>query len=131
MGTLRRILLVDDEVDSAVMLAEFIGLRGFGEARCAHDALDALDLAKAFVPTMVLLDLGLPGALDGYELARRLRIITPDATLIAVSGFTDAAHKRRALAAGCAAYVTKPVHFPLLERLLSQDRSQQGADDAR
>ncbi len=131
MSTAQRILLVDDETDSAEMLAEFIGLRGLGEARCARDALDALDQARAFVPTMVLLDLALPGAVDGCELARRLRTVTPGATLIAVSGYADAAHKRRALAAGCSAYVSKPIHFPLLEMLLTRARPPDAANADR
>ncbi|HZS40921.1 MAG TPA: response regulator [Polyangia bacterium] len=114
-----RILLVDDDIDSADMLAEFIGLRGYGQARCAHDAPQAIELAREFSPTLVLLDIQLPGAIDGCELARRLRVEVPDAKLIAVSGYADQAHRRRALKAGCVDYMTKPVHFPLLDVLLA------------
>ena len=62
-------LVVDDNVDAAMTLAEAVRLDGH-EVRVAHDGVAALEDAAAFAPEVVLLDIGLPG-MDGYEVARR------------------------------------------------------------
>lgn len=82
-----RILVVEDSVDSAEMLALLLQLRGH-EVRTAGDGPAALDAARAFRPHVVLCDIGLPG-MSGYEVAERLRgqadfTRTP---LIAISGY--------------------------------------------
>ena len=66
--------------------------------RLAHDGFEALEAIKAFQPEVVLLDIGLPG-LDGYEVARRMRL-QPEATqnilLVAVSGYGQDTDRQRA-----------------------------------
>src|SRR5262249_38150069 len=66
-----RVLVVDDNVDAAESLAVLLRLEG-QDVQVAHDGVSALELARAFRPALVFLDIGMPG-MDGYEVCRRLR----------------------------------------------------------
>jgi CheY-like chemotaxis protein len=114
----RKILVVDDNEDAAVGLATLLRLDGF-EVLVAHDGAEALAIAQHEHPALVLLDLGLPG-MDGYEVARRLRAIEglQAARLIAVTGYGQAADKRRTAEAGFEAHLVKPVDIDALERMI-------------
>src|SRR4029079_16444040 len=81
-----RVLAVDDNRDAARMLGEALGLLGC-TVQVVHDGPAALASLPAFAPQMVLLDIGLPG-MDGYEVARRLRLANPDPgfRIVAVTG---------------------------------------------
>jgi two-component system CheB/CheR fusion protein len=101
----RRVLVVDDELDLALTLAELLRTQGH-EVEVAHDGQAALDCASSFAPDVVLLDLGLPG-MNGYELARRLRERLGAAPrLVAVSGYPR--DDRRTREAGFDDHVIKP-----------------------
>src|SRR5262249_37672636 len=67
-----KVLVVDDNVDAAQSLALLLRARGH-EVEVAHDGASTLALAAAQRPDVIFLDIGLPGGLDGYEVARRLR----------------------------------------------------------
>jgi CheY-like chemotaxis protein len=111
-----RVLVVDDNVDAAESLAEL--LRDLGHSvRVAHDGPSAIDLALRLRPQLVLLDIGLP-EMDGYEVARRLRSQGVQSTLVALTGYGEARHRRLALDAGFDDHVTKPVDLHRLESLL-------------
>jgi signal transduction histidine kinase len=109
----RRILIVDDNVDAAELLAEL--LRSVGhEVVVAHDGAQALAAVGAFAAELAFLDIGLP-AMDGYELASRLRA-EHDHTmrLIALTGYGQDQDRARSAAAGFEAHLVKPVspaHF--------------------
>src|SRR5215212_517675 len=66
-----RILVVDDNHDSALSLAMMLSIMGH-DTRTAHDGESAVDTAESFLPEVVLLDIGLP-KLNGYEVAQRIR----------------------------------------------------------
>ena len=104
----RRVLIVDDNVDSATTIGALLELRGH-QVRITHDAESALAAAAAFRPDAALLDIGLPGA-DGYELARRLRRDerTRAVRLVALTGWGQDADRAQAEAAGFDAHLTKP-----------------------
>ncbi len=112
------ILVVDDNADAADSLAWL--LRRWGhEVRTAHDGLAGLKEALAHRPQIVLLDIGLPG-LDGYEVARRLRVeLGRQALLVAVTGYGQEEDRRLAEEAGFDAHLTKPADPGVLERLLA------------
>ncbi|MEQ1506692.1 MAG: response regulator [Myxococcota bacterium] len=116
----RRVLVVEDNVDAAEalqMLLEFAG----HEVRIAFDARRGIDLAKSWRPHVILSDLGLPGGMDGYDLARALGTeLERPWTLVALSGYGRAEDKARAREAGFDAHLTKPVEIEALERLLGQ-----------
>jgi two-component system CheB/CheR fusion protein len=115
-----RILVVDDNVDTAESLALLLRLRGH-EAEIAHDGPAALDLAAAFEPDAVLLDIGLPG-LDGYQVAAELRRQpqTAGALLVALTGYGQEEDQRRAREAGFDHHLTKPVDPQVIYQLLAQ-----------
>ena len=106
-----RILVVDDNVDGADSLAVLLRLSGH-EVSLAHDGLAALDVARAFRPEIVLLDIGLPG-MDGYEVARRLRgnELTRDVILVAVTGYGRDEDRARSHEAGFDYHLVKPISF--------------------
>jgi signal transduction histidine kinase/ActR/RegA family two-component response regulator len=112
----RRVLVVDDNVDSAETMAEILKLWGH-EVQTAHDGVAALEAARAHRPDAVLLDVGLP-VMDGYEIARRLRQEGLATLLVAVTGFGTAEDRRRAEEAGFDTHLTKPVSPDALRRVL-------------
>jgi len=113
----RRILIVDDNVDSAESMAVLLRLDGH-EVRLAHDGLAAVEEACAFRPDVMFLDLDLP-KLDGYEVARRLRPAMRGMTLVAMTGYGQEEDRRRTREAGFHLHLVKPVDFDLLEEMLS------------
>lgn len=124
----RRILLADDNSEFAEMYAQMLESRGH-DVRVAHDGASAVEMTREFGPDVILTDIGLP-ELDGFEVARRLRSQheTSEVLLIALSGRTGEEDRRRAMEAGFDHYLTKPVRFAEVERLLvSQQRLRQTA----
>ncbi len=117
-----RILVVDDNVDAAESLAMMLELDGHAVFK-AHDARSAIACARSERPNAMLLDIGLPD-IDGYELARRLRVVpeVEDAMLIAVTGYGQDEDRRRAEDAGFDRYLVKPVDFESLRKMLSAER---------
>jgi CheY-like chemotaxis protein len=115
----RRVLVVDDNQDSAESLAKLLQMTGH-ETRTAYDGQAALAAAAAFAPEAILLDIGLPG-MDGYEVARRLReeSSTRQIVLIAVTGYGGEEDERRSREAGFDFHLTKPVRLNMLDELLN------------
>ncbi|MBA3463217.1 MAG: response regulator [Deltaproteobacteria bacterium] len=113
-----RVLIVDDNADAAELLAELVGSIGH-QVTVAHDATSAIEIAKDFAPQAALLDIGLP-VVDGYELARLLRQLPScaDTLLIAITGYTQPEDRERALRAGFAHHLGKPVDVATLGSLL-------------
>lgn len=103
-----RVLVVDDNVDAAEMMAALLEAHGHS-VRVAHDAHAAIEAARQFAPDAAVLDIGLPGT-DGYELARRLRADTRTAgtRLVALTGWGQDGDRSRAADAGFDAHLTKP-----------------------
>ena len=114
----RRILLVDDNRDAADSLALLLGLEGH-DVRVAYAGRPAIEIAHEFRPEIAVLDLGLPD-LSGYDVARLLRQdpALGRIELIALTGWGQEEHRKRALEAGFDHHVTKPVDLEQLERLL-------------
>ena len=120
VNTGRRVLLVDDNLDVAVMLATL--LRGDGhEVEVAHDGPAALEAAKAWKPAVVLLDIGLP-AMDGYQVARKLREREggDQLLIIAITGYGQEPDRQKAKDAGFDHYLVKPVPMAKLRELLAE-----------
>jgi signal transduction histidine kinase/ActR/RegA family two-component response regulator len=114
-----RILVVDDNKDSADSLAMLLTLQG-SEVRTAYDGLEAIEAAASFKPDVILSDIGMPG-LDGYQAAQRIRerLHGSKVVLVAMTGWGQEEDKRRSMAAGFDFHLVKPVDPADLERLLS------------
>jgi CheY-like chemotaxis protein len=115
----RRILVVDDNRDSALSLATMLKLMG-NETQTTHDGLEALDVATTFRPDLILLDIGMPKP-NGYDTARRIREQPwgRNIVLIALTGWGQDEDGRRSQEAGFEAHLTKPVDPAALEKLLA------------
>jgi signal transduction histidine kinase len=116
----RRVLVVDDNEDSAETLALALQLEGY-DVETAHGGQQALELAEGFLPEMVLLDIGMPG-MDGYEVARSIRAQPwgADMLLIAQTGWGQEEDRRRTREAGFDAHMTKPLDHARLMSLMRQ-----------
>lgn len=106
----RRILVVDDNVDAADSLAMVLTRIGGHSVTVAYRADQAFVAARAHLPEVVLLDIGMP-QVDGYAVARQLREMpeTRDATIIAVTGYGRTTDRAESLAAGFDLHLLKPV----------------------
>ena len=105
----RNVLIVDDNPMNMKLVRVLLTGEGY-EVRTAADALEALEILKEWRPILILMDIQLPG-IDGLELTRRLKA-DPDTNQIIIIGLTAYAMKgdeERILAAGCDAYIAKPI----------------------
>lgn len=104
-----RVLVVDDNRDSAESMGEFLALSGF-EAKVCFDGPSALTACERFRPDACLLDINMPG-MDGYELARLLRERFADhpPVFATMTAYGDYTHLERAVDAGFDLQFTKPV----------------------
>jgi CheY-like chemotaxis protein len=111
-----RVLLVDDQVDGAYILARLLERHGC-ETRFTGDPFEALEIAAEFQPESACLDLGMPG-MDGYTLARQLRRLPGLAKcrIVALSGYPP--DQDRMAAAGIAMQLLKPVAPTVLSQAL-------------
>jgi PAS domain S-box-containing protein len=115
-----RVLVVDDNIDTATGLARFLKLLGH-DVRVAYDGPTAIEVARAHSPEIILLDIGLPG-MDGYEVVMRLREeeCCRDSLIIAASGYGKDEDRRRSREAGFDHHLVKPVDLDALMNLFSR-----------
>ena len=115
---MRRVLIVEDNVDAAETLATVLELWGH-EVRVAFDGAQGILLAKEFAPDIVLVDIGLPG-MDGFDVARELRSHQmPHLHLVALTGYGADADRARGVAAGFDSYLVKPPPMEALVEILA------------
>ncbi len=109
--TARRVLVVDDNRDSAASLAMLLKLAG-NETYTAHDGLEAVKAAETFRPDVVFLDIGLP-KLNGRDAARRIREQPwgTNMVLVALTGWGQDEDRRRSQEAGFDHHMVKPVDY--------------------
>jgi CheY-like chemotaxis protein len=114
----RKILVVDDNQDSADSLKMLLELLGF-EVRAEYDGPAALSTLEGFTPDYVLLDIGLPG-MNGHEVARRLRSMPglENTKIIAVTGWGQDQDKEASKDAGFHYHLVKPIDVDDLTKVL-------------
>ena len=119
-GPRRRILVVDDNPDAAASLAMMLKLTG-NEVRTARDGMEAVEVAEAFRPQAILMDVGMP-RLNGYGATRLIREQPwgQSVIIIALTGWGQQADKLQAEEAGCNGHLVKPVGLPDLEKVLAE-----------
>ena len=114
-----RVLLVEDTEDNRMMMRRLLELSGY-EVSEATNGVEAVRAAENETPNVILMDLSLP-VVDGLSATRRIRQL-PDLArvpIIAVSAHDTADFHAEALAAGCDAYITKPIDYSELEDLIT------------
>ena len=110
----KKILIVDDDRDQQAGLRVRLTANGF-QICSAYDATQALNVARAELPDLILLDIGLPGG-DGHKVLQRLRNLAPTSLIpvIILSAREPAMHRDRMLQDGAYAYFQKPADDTLL-----------------
>ena len=122
----RRVLVIDDDIDSAEPLRDFLTLSGHA-VEIAHDGAEGVRRAAVLSPDVILCDIGLSG-MSGYDVAKALRVTPgPRPLLVALTGYGSDENRRCALAAGFDAHVVAPVSPKQLEQLLAAAPDPGGA----
>ena len=116
-GSALRILVVEDNRDAADSLQILLDLSGH-QAEVAYTGQDGVDASRRIRPQVVLCDIGLPGGMNGYDVARALRPELPGTCLIALTGYGQEEDQRKAREAGFDRHLTKPVDPAALLHLL-------------
>jgi CheY-like chemotaxis protein len=118
--TQRRILIVDDNRDSADSLAMLLEITG-NKTYLAHDGIEAIEAIEKHRPEVVLLDIGLP-KLNGHEVCRRVREQPwgKDIVVIALTGWGQEDDRRKSEQAGFNGHLVKPVDYEKLLELLGE-----------
>jgi CheY-like chemotaxis protein len=116
--TSRRVLVVEDNLDTVHSMARLIKMMGH-ECQFAINGFAALKISREFMPEIILLDIGLPD-FKGYDIAKQLRYEPglEDTRIIAVSGRPES-DRQLAIDAGCDEFYRKPLEIELLEQLLA------------
>jgi PAS domain S-box-containing protein len=115
-----RVLVADDSADGLESMAELLALLG-NEVHVAHDGIEAVAIAEAVRPNLVLMDIGMP-RLGGLEATQQIRARPwgKGITIIALSGWGQDSDRQRSRAAGCDGHLVKPVDFSQMEKLLTE-----------
>jgi PAS domain S-box-containing protein len=115
----RKVLYIEDNLSNVKLVAQLLGRRERIELVTAHDPSMGMDLARSQQPDLILLDINLPG-MDGYQVLGELRkdprlAATP---VVAVSANAMSQDRERGMAAGFAAYLTKPLRLDEFDAVL-------------
>ena len=115
-----RVLVVDDNVDSAQTLGMMLDVLGH-QTRLANDGMEAVRIAREFQPDLVLLDIGMP-RLNGYEACRQIREQdwATAVTMVAVTGWGQDEDRRRSKDAGFDLHLVKPLDPLVVERMMRE-----------
>ena len=115
----RNVLIVDDNPMNMKLVRVLLTGEGY-EVRTAADALEALDILKEWRPLLILMDIQLPG-IDGLELTRQLKAnsATDQIIIIGLTAYAMKGDEERILAAGCDAYIAKPIDTRTLPRVIA------------
>jgi signal transduction histidine kinase/CheY-like chemotaxis protein len=115
----RRLLIIEDNVDAARTLQEALRIEGY-DVVVAHSGQQAFEVIATFSPDVVLCDIGLPD-MDGHDVARALRAnpATASAILIALTGYASPQDKEQATLAGFDLHLAKPLRIAGLQEILA------------
>jgi two-component system, cell cycle response regulator DivK len=121
------ILIVDDNLQNLKLVRLLLGSEGYA-VQTATDAELALRVLETFKPHLILMDIQLPG-MDGLQLTRKLKADPAyrEIVIIALTAYAMKGDKEKTLAAGCDAYVTKPIDTDALAALVRERLDAAGA----
>jgi len=105
-----KVLVIEDNDQNLYLVTFLLESQGF-EVIQAKDGAAGIELAKKIIPSLILLDIQLPG-MDGYHVARQLRLenTLKEINIVAVTSYAMMGDKERAFAAGCSGYIEKPIN---------------------
>ncbi len=113
-----RIVVIDDDPEVVDLLVSYLREEGYGVlgALTIDEGIRLVSLSR---PDLVLLDILLPGGMNGIEVLKRIRSIDPTSKVIMVTGSRDPLLAREALELGALAYIDKPFDFAYLKRVVA------------
>jgi two-component system, cell cycle response regulator DivK len=115
----KSVLIVDDNPINMKLVRVLLTGEGY-DVRTAGDAVEALAVLKQWHPSLILMDIQLPG-IDGLELTRRLKSdpVTEQIIIIGLTAYAMKGDEERIVAAGCDGYIAKPINTRTLSRLIT------------
>jgi DNA-binding response OmpR family regulator len=117
MADKKRILIVDDEMETTDYLKEYLQGQGL-EVSTAGSGEQALELLASFQPSLVLLDMRMGKGLSGLEVIRRAKSAKSQAQFVVVTGIDDQNVAKMAIGLGATDYLTKPFRIADLDRIV-------------
>lgn len=119
----RRVLVVDDNSDAAETLHMMLSLMG-NDTKVAADGAEAVTMAAAFLPDVILMDIGMP-QLNGYDACRQIRKLPcgERVVMVACTGWGQEQDRRKSQEAGFDFHMVKPMDLVLLEKVLATERT--------
>lgn len=129
-GTGKKILVVDDKEDSRVLVGKILGHRGY-EVIGAGSGEEAIKMAQSEVPDLILMDVRLPGGIDGLEATRRIKALPQLAhiPILAMTASVRPEDVKRALDIGCSGFVRKPIDIDELPRQVAEHIARASSTD--
>ena len=129
-GTGKKILVVEDKEDSRVLVGKVLGRRGY-EVIGAGTGEDAVNMAQTELPDLILMDVRLPGGIDGLEATGRIKAL-PQLAHIPVLAMTASVRpedEQRALNEGCSGFVRKPIDINELPKQVAEHIARASSTD--
>lgn len=117
MGSISRIMIVEDEAITAMMMEYELNSYGFQVCKKAATGVKAIAAAESENPDLILMDIQLPGNMSGIEAAREI-LTKRDIPIIFITGYPDADIRDKAMQLKPAAYFIKPVRIHELKRII-------------
>ena len=129
-GVGKKILVVDDKEDSRVLVGKVLGRRGY-EVIGAGIGEDAINMAQTELPDLILMDVRLPGGIDGLEATRRIKALPQLAhiPILAMTASVRPEDEQRALDEGCSGFVRKPIDIDELPRQVAEHITRASSTD--
>ncbi len=129
-GTGKKILVVDDKEDSRILVGKILRFRGY-EVIGAGTGEEAISMAQTEIPDLILMDIRLPGGIDGLEATRRIKA-TPQLAHIPILAMTASVRPedmQKALDEGCNGFVSKPIDIDELPRQVAEHIARASSTD--
>jgi len=120
-GTGKKILVVDDKEDSRVLVGKVLRLHGYNVIGAATGK-DAVSMVQTELPNLILMDIRLPGEIDGLEATRRIKAL-PELAHIPILAMTASVRPedmQQTLDAGCSGFIRKPIDIDELPRQVAE-----------
>ncbi len=129
-GTGKKVLVVDDKEDSRVLVGKVLGFRGY-EVIGAGTGEDAVNMAQTELPDLILMDVRMPGGIDGLEATQRIKAMPQLAhiPILAMTASVRPEDKQRALDAGCGGFIRKPVDIDELPNEVAEHIARASSAD--
>jgi two-component system cell cycle response regulator DivK len=129
-GTGKKILVVDDKEDSRVLVRKVLGRHGY-EVVGAGTGEDAINMAQTELPDLILMDIRLPGGIDGLEATRRIKALPQVAhiPILAMTASVRTEDEHKALNAGCSGFVRKPIDIDELPKQVAEHIARASSTD--